>query len=299
MFEVYKQKFKQADIVKKYIFVNVAVYIIFVLIGVFSVLFNERTLAAGVRSLFEVPASVEVLLHRPWTLFTYMFMHADLMHILWNMLALYVFGRIFLDSFSTRHFVGTYILGGVMGALFFVVAYNVFPYFSNAVDGTWLVGASASVLAIVVAAAVRNPESRVNLLLFGSVKLSTLAIVAVLISVFLLSGNNAGGNFAHLGGAFAGYAIALLLRRGIDLTNVVNRPVDWFRGLFVKRPFKRKKKAKFTYSAGKRNADYDYNARKKADEVAIDKILEKIKKGGYASLSEEEKRQLFNASSKK
>ena len=299
MFEVYKQKFKQADIVKKYIFVNVAVYIIFVLIGVFSVLFNERTLAAGVRSLFEVPASVEVLLHRPWTLFTYMFMHADLMHILWNMLALYVFGRIFLDSFSTRHFVGTYILGGVMGALFFVVAYNVFPYFSNAVDGTWLVGASASVLAIVVAAAVRNPESRVNLLLFGSVKLSTLAIVAVLISVFLLSGNNAGGNFAHLGGAFAGYAIALLLRRGIDLTNVVNRPVDWFTGLFIKRPFKRKKKAKFTYSAGKRNADYDYNARKKSDEAAIDKILEKIKKGGYASLSEEEKRHLFNASSKK
>lgn len=299
MFEVYKQKFKQADIVKKYIFVNVVVYIIFVLIGVFSVLFNERALAAEVRSLFEVPASVELLLHRPWTLFTYMFMHADLMHILWNMLALYVFGRIFLDSFSTRHFVGTYILGGVMGALFFVLAYNVFPYFSDAVDVTCLVGASASVLAVVVAAAVRNPESRVNMLLFGSVKLSTLAIVAVLISVFLLSGNNAGGNFAHLGGAFAGYAIALLLRRGIDLTDVVNRPVDWCRGVFVKNPFKRKKKAKFTYSAGKRNADYDYNARKKADEAAIDKILEKIKKGGYASLSEDEKRQLFNASSKK
>ena len=299
MFEVYKQKFKQADIVKKYIFVNVAVYIIFVLIGVFSVLFNERTLAAVVRSLFEVPASVEVLLHRPWTLFTYMFMHADLMHILWNMLALHVFGGIFLSSFSTRHFVGTYILGGVMGALFFVAAYNIFPYFSNVVGVSSLVGASASVLAVIVATAVRNPESRVNLLLFGSVKLSTLAIISVLISVLLLSGNNAGGNFAHLGGAFAGYAIALLLRRGIDLTEVVNKPVEWCRVLFTKRPFERRKKAKFRYSSGKRNADYEYNARKKTDEAAIDKILEKIKKGGYVSLSEDEKRQLFNASSKK
>ena len=299
MFDVYMQKFKNADIVKKYIFVNAAVYIIFVLIGVFSLLFNEWTFAAEVRSLFEVPASVRLLLRRPWTLFTYMFMHADLMHILWNMLALYVFGGIFLNSFSTRHFVGTYILGGVMGALFYVVAYNIFPYFSDVVGVSTLVGASASVLAVVVAAAVRNPESRVNLLLFGSVKLSTLAIISVLISVLLLSGDNAGGNFAHLGGAFAGCAIALLLRRGIDLTEVVNKPVEWWRALFTKRPFERRKKAKFTYSSGKRNADYDYNARKKADEAAIDRILEKIKKGGYASLSDDEKRQLFNASSKR
>ena len=115
----------------------------------------------------------------------------------------------------------------------------------------------------------------------------------------MLAGENAGGNFAHLGGALAGYLFATLLGKGVDVTNVVNRPVDWVRSLFSTNPFKRKKKPKFTYTAGgKRGADYEHNARKKAAEAEIDAILEKIKKGGYASLSDSEKKRLFDASSK-
>ena len=115
----------------------------------------------------------------------------------------------------------------------------------------------------------------------------------------MLSGDNAGGNFAHLGGAFAGYLFAFLLGKGCDVTQIVNRPLDWIESVCSGKIFKRKKKRKFTYSAGgKRGSDYEFNARKKADEAEINTILEKIKKGGYASLSESEKKRLFDASSK-
>ena len=292
--------FRSADIVGKFISANVVIHIFLVLIGVFSVLMNQPGIADDVRRWFELPASATQLLQRPWTLFTYMFLHQGLlMHILWNMFALYVFGRIFLNFYSARHFIGTYLLGGLSGALFYVVAYNVFPYFSGVVGSSYLVGASASVLAIVTAAAVRCPDFRLNMLFFGSVKLSTFALVAVFVSVLMLSGDNAGGNFAHLGGAFGGMLVAIALGRGTDITELVNRPLDWFASLF-KRRSKKAKKGKFTYTKGsKRSDDYEYNARKKSDEAQIDKILEKIKKGGYASLTDEEKKRLFDASSRR
>ena len=298
MFDNIFQKFKLQNIVGKFIYANVAVYIIVVLIGVFSVLFNVGDGNAVIKYV-ELPSSLPLLLHRPWTLLTYMFLHEQFTHILWNMIALYVFGRIFIDFYSLRHFVGTYIMGGLFGGIAFVLSYNLFPYFAPYVGNSYLIGASASVLAIVVASAVRNPDYRINLLLIGSVKLSTFAIITVAISVLMLSGNNAGGNFAHLGGALAGWLVAYMLNKGVDVTSVVNKPIDWIATLFKKETYRRKPKPKFKYSAGgSRNADYEYNARKKASEAEVDRILEKIKKGGYASLTDDEKKRLFDASSK-
>ena len=298
MFENLYKKYRGSDVVGKFIFVNVALYVLLLFIGVFSVLFNAGSLSADVLSFVELPASLGELALRPWTVFTYMFIHAGLWHILWNMLALYFFGKIFLNFYSVRHFVGIYILGGLFGALFFVLAYNLFPYFGPYLPFSRLVGASAAVLAIVVAAAVRSPQYRINFMFVGSVKLSTFALVVVAMSFLMLSGENAGGNFAHLGGAFAGWLVADLLNKGKDLTQVVNGPIDWVSSLIVRLRTPRKKKTKFTYTRGGRSADYEYNARKKADEAEVDRILEKVKKDGYASLSEEEKKRLFEASSK-
>lgn len=298
MFNSFINKFRASDIVAKYIYVNVAVYVFIVLTGVFSVLLNCADVADSVSGFFELPASLPRLLCRPWTLLTYMFLHKGVMHILWNMVALYFFGRLFLNFYSVRHFVGMYILGGMTGGAVFVLSYNLFPYFSPYIGGACLVGASAAVLAIVVAAAVRSPEYRVRLLLFGSVKLSTFALVTVAVSVLMLSGENAGGNFAHIGGAFAGWLMAYMLAKGVDLTVVVNKPIDWVATIFGKKWFRKKKKTKFRYTAGGRAADYEYNARKRSAEAEVDRILEKIKKGGYASLTDEEKRRLFDASSK-
>ena len=298
MFENLYKKYRGSDVVGKFIFVNVALYVLLLFIGVFSVLFNAGSLSADVLSFVELPASLGELALRPWTVFTYMFIHAGLWHILWNMFALYFFGKIFLNFYSVRHFVGIYILGGLFGALFFVLAYNLFPYFGPYLPFSRLVGASAAVLAVVVAAAVRSPQYRINLMFVGSVKLSTFALVVVAMSFLMLSGENAGGNFAHIGGAFAGWLVADMLNKGKDLTQVVNGPIDWLSSLIVRLRTPRKKKTKFTYTRGGRSADYEYNARKKADEAEVDRILEKVKKGGYASLSEEEKKRLFEASSK-
>lgn len=299
MFKNLVQKIKAADVVGKFIYANVIVYVFVLLIGVFSVLFNlGDELNAAVR-LLELPASLHLLLQRPWSIVTYMFLHERFMHILWNMVALYFFGRIFLNFYSLRHFVGTYVMGGLLGGITFVLAYNLFPYFAPYVANSFLVGASASVLAVVVASAVRSPGYRIQLFFIGSVKLSTFALVTVGVSVLMLSSDNAGGNFAHLGGAFAGWLMAYLLNRGKDITDVVNRPIDWVVTFFRNRKYAKKKKGRFTYSpGGGRSADYEYNARKKASETEINKILEKIKAGGYSSLSEEEKKKLFEASSK-
>ena len=298
MFDRIYRKFRLADIVGKFIFVNVAVYILLLLIGVFSVLFNIGGFSSNVLMWLELPASLGMLAMRPWTVLTYMFVHASLWHLLWNMLALYFFGRIFLSFFSVRHFIGVYILGGLAGALSFVAAYNMFPYFVPRAPYACLVGASAAVLAVIVASAVRSPGYRINLLLIGSVRLSAFALVTVGVSFLMLSGDNAGGNFAHLGGAFAGWLVASRLNSGKDVTSVVNTPIDWFKGVLARWRSSKKKKPKFTYTRTGRNADYDYNARKKADEAEVDRILEKIKKGGYASLSDDEKKKLFETSSR-
>lgn len=298
MFEKLNRKFKTEDVVGKFIIVNVAVFIIVVLIGVFSVLFNLGDTGNAIVKYFELPSSLHWLLRRPWTLLTYMFIHKNFMHILWNMAAFYVFGKIFLNFFSVRHFVGMYLVGGLFGGLAFVLSYNIFPYFASYADNSYLVGASASVLAVVVASAVRNPNYRINLMLVGSVKLSTFAIITVAVSLFMISGSNAGGNIAHLGGAAAGWLMAFLLNKGFDLTSIVNKPIDWFMIAFSGKCKRNKKKAKFTYTKGGRNADYEYNARKRTAEAEVDRILEKIKQGGYDSLSEDEKRRLFDASSK-
>lgn len=293
----------KSNVVGQFICVNVAVYIIAVFIAVFSLFFNSPSWGAEWVNLLGLPASLTGIMYRPWTLLTYMFLHTELWHILWNMLALYAFGKIFLNFYSVRHFVGIYVLGGIFGGLFFVAAFNVFPYFAPYINGAPLVGASAAVLAVVAASAVRSPNYRVVLLLFGSVRLSTIAWVTFLLSFLMLTGDNPGGNFAHLGGMFAGWLVAFLLNKGYDLTNAVNRPLDFLSRIFKKRP-KARKKAKFNFvrgegAAAKRSGDYAYNARKKADEAEVDKILEKIKTGGYASLSEAEKKRLFEASSRR
>ena len=227
-----------------------------------------------------------------------MFMHAGILHILFNMLWLYWFGSLFLYFFSAKHLRGLYILGGICGGLLYMVAYNVFPLFSSQVTGATLVGASASVLAIVAATAYREPNYRVQLFLFGAVRLKYLALVVIGIDVLSITSSNAGGHIAHLGGALAGLWFAASLSKGIDLTSWINWILDGFISLFQKKTWERKPKMKVHYgsNATERRKDYDYNAHKKAQSDEVDRILEKLKKSGYDSLTTEEKKSLFDAS---
>ena len=141
-----KRMFQSGNILSKLIYINVGLFILIRLASVLFMLFNVQ----GVPFLqyLQLPASPELLLFRPWTLFTYMFTHFDFLHILFNMLWLYWFGGLFLNFFSERQLGGLYILGGLAGAVLFVLAYNIFPYFQNVASFSYLMGASASVMAI-------------------------------------------------------------------------------------------------------------------------------------------------------
>ena len=294
------RNFRNESVVGKFIYANVAIYLVVAVVTVLSTLFGLNVPVKTFVSFFELPASLQQLLCHPWSLLSYMFLHGGLTHILWNMVALYYFGKIFLSFYSTRHFVGVYLFGGIMGGIFYVAAYNLLPFFSGEANGAYLVGASAAVLAVVMAAAMRNPSYRINLFLFGTMRLITVAIVTVLASLLLSTSSNAGGNIAHLGGAFAGWAFAYMLNKGWDLTKGINAVIDFFANLSTRKfTFKRKPKMKFTSASGsKHSADYEYNARKKEQSEDIDKILDKVKKSGYSSLSDDEKRRLFDASNR-
>ena len=289
-----KEAFKRGNIYIQLIYINVGVFLLVNLIDIILQLFNKSN--AGVFEWLALPAWFTRFLSQPWSLFTYMFMHADILHILFNMLWLYWFGALFLYFFSAKHLRGLYIWGGLWGGILFMIAYNVFPYFSKAVFFTTLVGASASVLSIVAATAYREPNYPVRLFLFGTVRLKYLALIVIGIDLLFLTSSNAGGHIAHLGGALAGLWFAASLNKGTDVTAWINKILDALSSLFRKPTWKRKPKMKVHY--GKHHQDYDYNSRKKAQSEEVDRILEKLKKSGYDSLTSEEKKSLFDASKK-
>ena len=302
IFDDLKRTFRQGNIVVRLIYINVAAFVVCALLSVALGLFNIS--ASGVLRELYLPADVHQLLYRPWTLITYMFMHAGIWHLLGNMLWLYWFGRLFLYFFSSKHLRGLYLVGGFLGGLLYILAYNVFPVFDSQVYGATLVGASASVLAIAIATAIREPEYQVNLLLIGPVRLKYFALVIVLFDILYMGSSNAGGHIAHLGGALAGWAFAWGIGRGVDITRWVNVCMDAIASVGRaggKETRKRKPRMKVHVNnadSGKRAADYDYNARKKTLSDEVDRILEKLKKSGYSSLTDSEKRRLFEASNK-
>lgn len=286
-----KEKYQKGNICLQLIYINVTVFVLVTVCGVLLQLFNY-SLDGGL-SWLELPASFSRFIIQPWTLLTYMFMHAGFFHILFNMLWLYWFGKMFLLFFSAKHLRGVYLLGGICGGLLYMTVYNIFPYFQYMIEGSFLLGASASVLAIVAATAYREPNYPIPLLLLGTVRLKYLALIVIGMDLFFITSSNAGGHISHLGGALAGLWFAASLNKGRDITAWINRTLDTFTEFFS--PRTRKPKMKIHYG-GNRQKDYDYNARKKSQFDEIDRILDKLKKSGYESLTADEKKSLFDAS---
>jgi membrane associated rhomboid family serine protease len=237
----------------------------------------------------QMPSSPVLFLHKPWTLLTYMFTHFDFLHILFNMLWLYWFGKIFLQFFSLRQLGGLYILGGIAGGLLFTITYNVFPYFRALAADSALIGASASVMAIVFAVSFYRKDYYISLLFLGRIRLIYLALGVFLFDLLTITSNNAGGHIAHIGGALLGIWFASRIAAGKDLTKPLNRLIDAVVNLG-------KRKSKLHVSYKRNETRYEYNARKQAMNNEIDAILDKLKRSGYAGLSSEEKKKLFDAS---
>lgn len=290
-----------ASMPMKLVYLNIAIFLLLRIVGVicFFIGYDPMIFLHWI----ELPSSIEALIHMPWTLLTYMVAHYDVLHILFNMLVLYWFGTMFLDFFTPKHFVGLYILGGLGGGILYLLAYML-PTLTH--THTWLIGASASVMAIVIGIAVKAPHYKINLLFLGPISLKWIAIAYVIIDILSITGNNMGGHIAHLGGAITGAVFTILINKGIDITHPINWAIDQLINIYesienasLKNKIKNNKQSKNTTNASSHCKQQSSGTISQEDEVALDIILDKIKKSGYASLTEEEKRRLFQVSKNK
>ncbi len=289
IFEDIKKNFKSGNALTKLIYINVGVFLLVQILYVFSFLFSFAELRFS--SYFSLPASIHILLRKPWVLITYMFLHQGFIHLLFNMLWLYFGGQIFLTFFDNKKLISTYILGGISGGILFMLAFNLFPVFSNQVTNSVAIGASASVLAIIMAIATKSPNYSIRLFLIGNIKLKHIAIASIAIDILSIPKGNAGGHIAHLGGAFFGYLYVKQLIGGNDMAKSFDKIMDYLAAYFKSKP-----KLKKAFS--KRKSDQDYRKEKVREQAKIDNILDKIAKSGYDGLTKEEKDTLFKASKK-
>ncbi|NLX65474.1 MAG: rhomboid family intramembrane serine protease [Bacteroidales bacterium] len=284
-----KLRYKRGNVLTRLIFINLSVFILLKIVSVIFTLFNIY--AIDLITLLGIPSHIPLLLHRIWTPITYMFVHEGFLHILFNMLWLYWFGQIFMQYFTGRTLGSLYVLGGLAGAMLYVIAFNTIPYYTGMERG-WMIGASAAVMAIVMGAAFYRPDVQLNLLFLGPIKIVYIAIFAFILD-FLSLGNpmNPGGHVAHIGGALLGYFFAIQYKKGRDITGWMGRAIDWFFGLFKPRMKRPKMKVKHA----RQQTDWEYNQRKHSEQEEIDAILDKLKQTGYSGLSSEEKKKLFDA----
>ena len=287
-----KLTFRNGSNLTRLIYINIAVFVLLTIVAVIGFLLNDTFISGKALDLFSVPASFNALILRPWTLITYMFTHKDIWHILFNMLWLYWFGRIFLEYLDGRKLVAVYLLGGICGALVYILSFNIFPVFTGIVADSVAIGASASVMAVVIAIAAYVPDYTINLLFLGRIKIKYMALGIFILTSILDFSVNSGGKLAHIGGAFFGYFYIMNLKHGHDIGKGINRIIDFFATLF-----KPRKKLRVTH---KKVADeFEYNKIKAEHQKRINRILDKISKGGYDSLTREEKETLFKESQKK
>lgn len=257
--------------------------IVFVAVALFSVTYflagnTQFRFIDYLREYVAFPAAFPKLPFRFYTALTYQFFHEDIFHVLFNMLWLFWIGRIFTEFLKPRQFHFVYLAGGVMGALFFALAYNFIPVFAGNVYAATVIGSSASVMAIAVATTTLVPDYTMSMMLIGSVKLRYIVLAYIVIDLIGIASTNAGGSFAHLGGAFLGFVYIKLLQSGKDWSGI----------------FKRKPKLKVVKNDS-RTGNVTKNSNL-ANQKEVDAILDKISKSGYDKLTKQERETLFKAS---
>lgn len=298
---------KTASWLLKIVYINIAIFLVLRILAVVGFFLNINV-TEWIKWI-ECPSSIANFIQQPWSIITYMFAQFDVLHILFNMLWLYGFGKLFLEFNSQKQLLALYIYGGILGALVFMAGYNLLPVFEGHTG--WLIGSSASAIAIVIATAILNPEYKVGLLFIGQISLKWIAIITLAIFFLGLSGENSGGHMAHFGGALAGALYGIMMRKGTDITRPFNKFLDSIANAFYSikdfkftRPKAKSPKAK-KWDSNSSNSQSQKDSKgapsgkasaSPEDQAELDKILDKIKKSGYTALSAEEKKRLFDVS---
>jgi len=300
--EEIKASFRHGNMLTRLIYINIGVFVIIGLLFVGFRIFTPSTTLADLKGLFNhkvmqylmISAEPSKLITRPWTLFTYMFVHQNLLHILFNMLWFFWFGKIFLQYLTEKQLLSTYLLGGLAGAVFYLILLNLMPWLSDYLNSS-MMGASAAVMAIVIAISFYVPDYTMYLFFIGPVKLKYIALFSIIMDVLMIASYNAGGHIAHIGGAVYGFVFILQYRKGKDIGRWLNNFLDDLVTLF--RP---RRHLNVSYKKKARpGSDTDYNHHKAADQKEVDRILDKIAQSGYDNLTKKEKETLFRMSKRK
>lgn len=283
------RRWASGDVVFRLLAINIALFLVpWVVFGLLSL--------AGIQVPYyqwvAVSSDWQTVLFRPWTLITYQFFHANVLHILFNSIMLYFTGQLFMTFFTQKQYLAVYVVGGIFAAVCFVLFYQLSGYVPNL-----LVGASASVMAVLGAVTAYQPQYALRLALFGQVKLWHITLVIALLDVLQLGTGNLGGRLAHLCGLAFGFLYIYQLRRGTDIVRWASLAMDaltnWLKPS-DKTPFK-------SVHRNYKSAPQATTTRKSRivvkdkKQLQIDAILEKIGSSGYESLTEEEKTFLFNS----
>ena len=292
-----KWQYRYGSDLIKLILINIAVFITVNLINIPFILF-AKTVPFNLVDFLSLYASPHNFVRHPWGIFTYMFIHEGFWHILWNMLGLYWFGQIVQDMIGKPKILPLYIFGGIFGGLLYMLAYNIFPLFSNAVAVSSCIGASAGVMAIVLAAATIAPNFELGFAIIEPVKIKWIALVYVVLDLINIQGGNAGGHIAHLGGALFGFVFIKQLQSGNDFTRPFYAVTDFFSNLFKKKNnLKVEYKKEYVYTSEKNTKSNTAQQKETiSKQEKLDAILDKINRSSYDSLSKEEKEFLFKIS---
>jgi len=277
------------------LYLNISVFLLYGLLNVFVTLFTGDRNAVQLYAidLLALPSDPVKLLTRPWTILTYMFTHLRLGHIFFNMLILYFSGKMFMEYLGQKRMLALYIYGGIGGGLLYVVISN----FSPLIIQDNMVGASAGTTAVLIAGAIYLPNIPIRLWGIFELKYWMLAVGIVFFDILSLTGDNAGGHIAHLGGAMVAYFFISSMRNGHEWNVYLFQVIDAVRNTLYRNSRKRR-----GFKFGERNyTKYEEVKTKKAnttnpDTSKMDEILDKIKENGYDSLSKEEKAYLFKIS---
>lgn len=305
-----RRSFDGSTMLMKIIWINIGIFILLRVAAIVCMFAGCPDFINTIMSYVQLPSNPATLATRPWTIVTYMFAQYDVLHILFNLLWLYWFGTLFMMVATQRQLFALYILGGLGGALLFLVSYAVMPVF--AFHNAMLIGSSASVIAIVTATAILMPDFRMHLLFIGSISLKWIAIATIALVLIGVTGSNAGGEIAHIGGVLTGAIYALRLRRGHDITGPFNRALDRMANLWNR--FASTIWGSFSHKTGtpgqKQASGRQYGASSTPppygknptcddnDREVLDAILDKIKKSGYSALTPQERQRLFDVSRK-
>lgn len=271
-----KHRYIHGNIAIKLIYINIAIYILGLLVNLLSHRVDYMQLYFGLSSYGSD------FWAKPWSLFTYIFIHGSFMHLVFNMLMLYIVADFYFRYFGEKSFKTFYFVGGVSGGIFFLLFNILFPHFSR------LVGASAAIYAVFFAMVAYQPNLQVRLMFTNTtLKLLHLAIALLLLG-FLLNTDNLGGNISHLGGALFGYFYMKQFERGNHPLSAVEK---WIKSLSFPnlKSLKKQKKSTPKPTANKES----FSETPGESNLNIDSILEKISRSGYNSLTQEEKDFLF------